>query len=45
MRAVLEDDGRVVETYPSCEAFLQAFRPAESACLLIDAYLPGMSGL
>jgi two-component system CheB/CheR fusion protein len=45
IRVVLEDDGRVVETYPSCEAFLQAFRPGHSACLLIDAYLPGMSGL
>ena len=45
IRAVLEDDGRVVETYASCEAFLAAFRPGHSACLLIDAYLPGMSGL
>ena len=42
---VLEDDGRVVETYASCEAFLEAFRPGIAACLLIDAYLPGMSGL
>ena len=45
IRAVLEDDGRVVETYSSCEAFLEAFDPGKSACLLIDAYLPGMSGL
>jgi two-component system, chemotaxis family, CheB/CheR fusion protein len=45
IRAVLEDDGRVVETYPSCEAFLESFRPGKSACLLIDAYLPGMSGI
>ena len=45
MRAVLEDDGRVVETYSSCETFLEAFDPSKSACLLIDAYLPGMSGL
>jgi len=45
IRAVLEDDGRVVETYASCEEFLEAFRPGHSACLLIDAYLPGMSGL
>jgi two-component system CheB/CheR fusion protein len=45
LRAVLEDDGRVVETYASCEAFLEAFRSDKSACLLIDAYLPGMSGL
>jgi two-component system CheB/CheR fusion protein len=45
LRVVLEDDGRVVETYSSCEAFLAAFHPGNSACLLIDAYLPGMSGL
>ena len=45
IRAVLEDDGRVVETYPSCEAFLEGFRSDRSACLLIDAYLPAMSGL
>ena len=45
MRAVLEDDRRVVDTYASCEAFLKAFDPGKSACLLIDAYLPGMSGL
>ncbi len=38
-------DGRAVETYASCEAFLAAFDPGKSACLLIDAYLPGMSGL
>jgi len=45
MRAVLEEDGRSVEAYSSCEAFLQAYRPGREACLLIDAYLPGMSGL
>ena len=45
IRAVLEDDGRVVETYSSCEAFLESFHPDKSACLLIDAYLPGMSGI
>ena len=45
IRTVLEDDGRVVESYASSEAFLDAFVPGKSACLLIDAYLPGMSGL
>ena len=33
------------KSYSSCEAFLAAYRPDKSACLLIDAYLPGMSGL
>jgi two-component system, chemotaxis family, CheB/CheR fusion protein len=45
IRAVLEDDDRVVETYSSCEAFLESFHPDKAACLLIDAYLPGMSGI
>ncbi len=45
IRAVLEEAGRVVEDYPTCEAFLDAIRPGREACLLIDAYLPGMTGL
>jgi two-component system CheB/CheR fusion protein len=45
IRDVLEEDGRTVEDYSSCEAFFEAYRPGREACLLIDAYLPGMSGL
>jgi two-component system CheB/CheR fusion protein len=45
IRCVLEDDGRIVEDYESCEAFLEAYQPGREACLLIDAYLPGMKGL
>ena len=45
LREVLEEDGRIVEDYSTCEAFLAAYRPGREACLLIDAYLPGMSGL
>jgi two-component system CheB/CheR fusion protein len=45
IRGVLEDDGRTVEDFADCEAFLQAYRPGREACLLIDGYLPGMSGL
>jgi two-component system CheB/CheR fusion protein len=45
LRSVLEDDGRTVEDYQSCEEFLRAYRPGREACLLIDAYLPGMNGL
>ena len=45
LRSLLEDDGRTVEDYPTCEAFLENYRPGCDACLLIDAYLPGMSGL
>ena len=42
---VLEHSGCVVEAYASCEAFLEAFHPEKDACLLVDAYLPGMTGL
>ena len=45
LRSVLEDDGRTVKDYGSCEAFLEDYRPGGDGCLLIDAYLPGMSGL
>jgi two-component system CheB/CheR fusion protein len=45
MRMVLEEDGRTVETFSSGEAFLAAYRPGSAACLVIDAYLPGINGL
>ncbi|MDZ4369097.1 MAG: CheR family methyltransferase [Afipia sp.] len=45
LRSVLEDDGHSVAAYANCEGFLAAYRPGEGACLLVDAYLPGMSGL
>ena len=45
LRAVLEDDQKHVEDFESCEQFLESFQPGKSACLLIDAYLPGMSGM
>ncbi len=45
MRAIFEAEGKTVEDYASSEEFLAAYRPGREACLLIDAYLPGMSGL
>jgi two-component system CheB/CheR fusion protein len=45
IRLALEEDGRTVQTYPTCEAFLEAYNSGQDACLLIDAYLPGMNGL
>jgi two-component system CheB/CheR fusion protein len=45
LRRVLEADGKKVVDYPSCEAFLEAYRAGPEACLLVDAYLPGMGGL
>jgi two-component system, chemotaxis family, CheB/CheR fusion protein len=45
IRDVLEYEGHRVQTYSTCEAFIEAYRPCREACLLIDAYLPGMNGL
>src|SRR6185437_7714476 len=45
LRNVLEVEGRTVEDHASSEAFLRAYHPGSPACLLIDAYLPGLSGL
>ena len=40
----LQGDDWQVETYGSCEAFLEAYRPERRGCLLVDAYLPGTDG-
>ena len=45
MRSVLEEHGMAVEDYASAEAFLEAYQPHADECLLLDVYLPGMSGL
>jgi two-component system, chemotaxis family, CheB/CheR fusion protein len=45
IRAVLREAGHRVETFATSEAFLADFRAEGQDCLLVDAYLPGMSGL
>ena len=45
IRSLLETEGRTVEDFESCESFLEAYRPGREACLLVDGYLPGMTGL
>lgn len=45
LRQMLEARDWVVEDYASAEAFLAEFRPERVGCLLLDAMLPGMSGL
>ena len=45
IRSMLEHDGCLVEDYGDGESFLNAYRPGRNACLLIDANLPGISGL
>ena len=45
IRALFEADGYVVEDYAHGEAFLAAYHPSGTGCLLLDACLPGLSGL
>jgi two-component system, chemotaxis family, CheB/CheR fusion protein len=45
LREVLEAHGRVVEAFATCEAFLAAYQSGREACLILDAYLPGMDGI
>jgi two-component system CheB/CheR fusion protein len=45
LRDVIAGDGRRVEAFASCEAFLEAYRPDRKGCLLVDARLRGMGGL
>ena len=45
MREVVVQEGRPVEGFASCEAFLEAYRPGRKGCLLVDARLPGLGGI
>ena len=45
MVELLELDGRAVETYSSCEAFLETYSPSRKGCLVVDAQMQGMGGL
>jgi two-component system CheB/CheR fusion protein len=45
MRDLLVANGRTVEIYDSCEAFLRVYRSGRQGCLVVDALMPGMSGL
>lgn len=45
MRDLLDATGWLTEAFASCEAFLAADRPGRTGCILVDALLPGMSGM
>ena len=34
-----------VEAFPNAKSFLKAYRPGAHGCLILDLYMPGMSGL
>ena len=42
---ILSEDGQAVAGFPTSEAFLQSYQPGIEACLLVDAYLPGLDGI
>ena len=42
---LLTGNGRVAEGFHSAEPFLAAYRPGGAGCLLVDAHLPGLSGI
>lgn len=45
LKTVLQGAGYAAEIYPDSESFLAGFVPVQEGCVLIDAYLPGMSGM
>ncbi len=45
IRGVLEHDGQTVADFPDAETFQASYRAGSEACLLVDAYLPGLSGI
>lgn len=42
---LLREAGHKVHDYPTGEAFVAGYEPGTPGCLLIDAYLPGISGI
>ena len=45
LRDFLRDSGYLVEMFADGPAFLEAYRPGRVECLLVDAQMPGMSGI
>jgi two-component system CheB/CheR fusion protein len=43
--AVMREDGRDAVGFPDAETFMAQYTPGREGCLLVDASLPGMSGL
>jgi two-component system, chemotaxis family, CheB/CheR fusion protein len=45
MRIMLQENGYAVHIFANGAAFLEAYRPGRKECLLVDAMMPGMSGI
>lgn len=45
LQLLLESHSFDAQCYESCQAFLDAFVPGTTGCLLLDLHLPGLDGL
>jgi two-component system, chemotaxis family, CheB/CheR fusion protein len=45
MRDLLQENGYAVEMFADGPAFFEAYRPGWEGCVLVDALMPGMSGI
>ena len=45
MRDLLRENGYSVQVFADGAAFFEAYRPGQEGCLLVDALMPGMSGV
>jgi two-component system CheB/CheR fusion protein len=45
MRDLLQEHGYAVEMFADGPAFFEAYRPGWAGCVLVDALMPGMSGI
>ncbi|MFZ1101483.1 MAG: response regulator, partial [Hyphomicrobiaceae bacterium] len=45
MRDLLRANGYAVQAFADGQAFFEAYRPGQEGCVLVDALMPGMSGV
>jgi len=45
LKLLIEMLGMPVRTFPSAASFLEAHKPGDAGCLILDLRMPGMSGL
>jgi two-component system, LuxR family, response regulator FixJ len=45
LRALVHSIGLACETFPSANRFLEHYDPRQPGCLVLDIFMPGMSGL
>jgi len=45
LRWLIESVNLAVETYPTAQDFLAAYKPERTGCLVLDVRMPGMGGL